>query len=119
MTDNDEITCFTLPVESFSTCFNEYRMRFLFNLNSTASGGNVRVGIKVTDIPCDRIEVFSVISKGTNSILYEKCSVTVGDANWCETVCKDRIIGTNKLMIKLLNFNDFESRSELCEVTFI
>ena len=119
MTDNDETTCFTLAVNPCSTCFSDYRIKFPFNLSSTVFGGNVRVGIKATGIPCDLIEVFRVISKETNSILYEKCSVTVGDASWCETACKDGIIGTNKLMIKLLNFNDFESRSELCEVTFI
>ena len=119
MTDNDETTCFTLPVQSCGTCFNDYRIKFPFNLSPTVFGGNVRVGIKATDIPRKRIEVFSVISRKTNSILYEKCSVTVGDANWCEATCKDVIIGINKLMIQLLNFNDFESRSESCEVTFI
>ena len=34
------------------------------------------MGIKVTDIPCDGVKVLSVISKETNRILYEKCSVT-------------------------------------------
>ena len=119
MADNDATTCFTLPVESCSTCFSDHRIKFPFNLCSAVFGGNIRVGIKATDIPCDRIKVFSVVSKETTSILYEKCSVNDSDAYWYETTCKDRIIGTNKLMIKLLNFTYFETISKLCEVTFI
>ena len=74
MVDINETTCFTLPVGSCDTCFNEYKMVFPFDMNSTILGGNVQnIGIQMSDIPCNQIEVLIVLLEENDNFLYHKC----------------------------------------------
>ena len=120
MVDINETTCFTLPVGSCDTCFGEYKMMFPFDLNSTILGGNVQnIGMQMTDIPCNQIKVLIVLLGENDNFLYHKCSVSDGTANFCEAICEKGLSGKNKLLIKLSNFTNLETTSQLCEVIFL
>ena len=120
MVDINETTCFTLPVGSCDTCFDEYKMMFSFNLTSTILGGDVRsVGIKVSDISCNHIEVLGVLFEENDNFLYRRCSVSDGEEDLCKAKCEKGFSGKSKLSIKLSNFDRLENTSEICEIIFL
>ena len=95
-------------------------MMFSFNLSSTILGGNVRsVGIKVSNISCNHIEVLGVLLEENDNFLYQRRSVNDGEEDWCKAMCEKGFSGKSKLSIKMSNFGSLETTSEICEIVFL
>ena len=119
MVDTDESTCFPLPVDSCDACFDEYKIKFPFNISSTALGGNIRrVGIKVVDIPYNKIQVFTGKAIEDNRVLYSVCTVSDYKADWCEGNCLSSFSDKTRITVNIRSLSSLLNTVEVCEVLF-
>ena len=120
MVDTDESTCFLLPVGSCDACFDEYKIKFPFDLSSTVFGGNIRrVGIKVVDIPCSKLKVFAGKSIENNRVLYNMCTVNDNAADWCEGICINNFSDKTRITVSVQNLSLLSDTAKLCEIVFL
>ena len=120
MVDKDDSTCFALPVGSCNACFNDYKIKIPFDLTSVALGGNIRkIGIKVEDISCSKLELYAGTSLEKDRTLYQVCNVDDIGAGWCEVLCRNGLANKNRIIITVQEMNLLPNTAKLCEVVFL
>ena len=121
MVDTDELACFVLPVGSCDACFDEYKIKFPFDLSSTTLSGNIRrVGIKkVVDIPCSKVKVFAGKSIEDNRVLYNVCTVKDNKADWCEGICITGFTNKTRITVSVQSLSLLPDTAKFCEIIFL